>query len=68
MGLSTGGSAEVVLGSDEYYVMGDNRTSSLDSRAFGPLRRFEIVGRVLWRGWPVDRVGFVGSSVEYNIP
>lgn len=67
-GLSTSGSIEVTLGSDQYYVLGDNRTSSLDSRAFGPLPRSEIVGRVLWRGWPVERIGLIGQTPGYNIP
>ena len=67
-GLSTSGSVEVTLGADQYYVLGDNRTSSLDSRAFGPLSRSEVVGRVLWRGWPVERIGLIGQAPEDNIP
>ncbi len=45
----------VTLRPDEYYVMGDNRISSLDSRYFGPIKRSVIVGRVWLRGWPLDR-------------
>ena len=67
-GLSTSGSIEVTLSADQYYVLGDNRTSSLDSRAFGPLSRSEVVGRVLWRGWPVERIGLISQAPEYNIP
>ncbi len=40
------------LKSDEYFVMGDNRTESLDSRIFGPLERKYITGRALVRLWP----------------
>ncbi len=36
----------VVLGSDEYYVMGDNREQSFDSRGFGSIKKSDIVGKV----------------------
>lgn len=45
----------VTLKADEYYLMGDNRPSSLDSRIFGPVKRSYVVGRVKLRGFPVDR-------------
>jgi signal peptidase I len=45
----------LTLRADEYFVMGDNRTSSLDSRFFGAVKSSAIVGRVWLRGWPVDR-------------
>lgn len=45
----------VTLKSDEYFVMGDNRIASLDSRYFGAIKRSAIVGRVWLRGWPLDR-------------
>lgn len=44
----------VTLKNSEYYVMGDNRVASLDSRIFGPIDRNVIVGRVWLRGWPLD--------------
>jgi len=43
------------LKADEYFIMGDNRPSSLDSRYFGAIKRSDIVGRVWVRGWPFDR-------------
>ncbi|MBI2050512.1 MAG: signal peptidase I [Parcubacteria group bacterium] len=49
--------SDATLGPDEYFVMGDNRMASLDSRRFGPLKRDEIVGRAWLRGWPFDRLG-----------
>lgn len=52
--LSTG-KRVVTLKADEYFVMGDNRPNSLDSRYFGAVKRDAIVGRVWLRGWPFDR-------------
>ncbi len=40
---------------DEFYVLGDNRDESLDSRFFGPVKRNHIVGRVWVRVLPFDR-------------
>lgn len=57
-GLKTYGLSEekVELSADEYFVLGDNRNSSKDSRSFGPVNRTYITGRVLLRGWPFNRV------------
>ncbi len=54
--VPTRGDRTITLAADEYFVLGDNRTASLDSRTFGPLSVTHIVGRVWIRGWPVDRV------------
>jgi signal peptidase I len=43
------------LGDDEYYVVGDNRQSSLDSRSFGPIKRSTIIGRAFLTVWPIGR-------------
>jgi len=48
---------EVVLGENEYYVLGDNRNESLDSRYWGSLPKNLIVGRAILRLWPVNKVG-----------
>lgn len=45
----------VTLKDNEYYVLGDNRVSSLDSRYFGPIKGDRVIGRVWIRGWPLDR-------------
>ncbi len=43
------------LKSDEYFVMGDNRAASSDSRYFGPVTSSLLIGRVWLRGWPLDK-------------
>ena len=44
------------LASDEYFVMGDNRAHSTDSRQYGPVHRAQINGKVLCRTSPLFRV------------
>lgn len=55
----------VSLNHDQYYVLGDNRNSSKDSRSFGPVDKKLITGRVLLRGWPFDRIN-IFSAPEYS--
>ncbi|HLC99452.1 MAG TPA: signal peptidase I [Patescibacteria group bacterium] len=65
--LVTSGFRHTVLGSKDYFVMGDNRGASLDSRAIGPIPRGNIVGRTWLRAWPLDRIGAF-SSPQYSMP
>lgn len=65
-GEYTNGQKRVTLAQDEYYVLGDNRDSSLDSRSFGPIDRDDIIGRVWVRGLPLSRIGTF-ESPQYNL-
>ncbi|MGI8793969.1 MAG: signal peptidase I, partial [Acidimicrobiales bacterium] len=47
------------LGPDQYWVMGDNRNASRDSRFFGPIERDTVVGRTILRVWPPRRAAFL---------
>ncbi len=49
-----------MLEDDQYFVMGDDRTASHDSRAFGPVQLHDIVGRAWMRVWPPGVLGRVG--------
>jgi signal peptidase I len=49
----------VRLGDDEYFVMGDHRNSSNDSRAWGPVHRQYIYGKALFAYWPLEEMKIV---------
>lgn len=55
--------SEIILGSDEYFVMGDNRIASLDSRVWGPLKKDMITGRAWLRLLPIEKSGFLPGKV-----
>lgn len=46
-----------VIPADEFFVMGDNRSNSADSRVFGPVPHDVIIGRAWLRYWPLDTFG-----------
>jgi signal peptidase I len=52
--IKTPGKIEVTLKKDQYFVLGDNRFSSFDSRSWGPLPKKNIIGRVVLKLWPLS--------------
>jgi len=54
------------LGDEQYFVMGDNRLHSTDSRDFGALDKRLFVGRVWFRYWPLEEWGSVNQQKPYG--
>ncbi len=54
----------VILAEDEYFVMGDNREISEDSRYFGPVKKENISGHVLMRIYPFNKITLLASHVD----
>jgi signal peptidase I len=50
---------EMIIPSHEYFVMGDHRSISSDSRDFGPVERDLIYGKAAFVYWPMDQAGVV---------
>ncbi len=64
----TPGEARITLGPDEYFVMGDNRNASSDSRTWGSLDKKDIVGKAWLRLLPLEKVGFIEDVTHsYNL-
>jgi len=47
--------SDVLLGPDEYFLLGDNSALSRDSREWGPIHQDEILGRPIAVVWPPSR-------------
>lgn len=58
--MSRGGICDdVIVPENCVYVLGDNRSASMDSRKFGCIPVYKIEGKVIWRWWPINKFGRV---------
>jgi signal peptidase I len=62
--LATTGVKRWVVPAGDYFVMGDHRMASSDSRAFGFIKRDDIIGRAWLRYWPFSRFGILPSETR----
>ncbi|MEX1043517.1 MAG: signal peptidase I [Acidimicrobiia bacterium] len=58
-GVAMGDFGPRAIAPDELFMMGDNRNESSDGRVFGPIPRDDVIGKAVFRIWPMDRLGGV---------
>jgi signal peptidase I len=54
---------EFVIPEGKYFVSGDNRMHSSDSREFGPIAKEDFIGKALFRYYPFDRTGVISNPI-----
>jgi signal peptidase I len=59
-------SMSMTLGNDQYFVMGDNRPKSFDSRSWGPLSSDHIIGKAFIRLLPPNKISLLPGNYKLN--
>jgi signal peptidase I len=49
----------IIIPKQNFFIMGDNRSSSRDSRDIGVIDKNEIIGKAVFRIWPLDKIGII---------
>lgn len=58
----------IIVPDGHYFMMGDNRNASADSRYWGPLEGSRVVGKAWLRFWPLDKIGLLKQPTYDGIP
>lgn len=56
---------KIAVGENQFFVLGDNRMFSKDSRSFGPVNKSFLVGKVLLRGLPLNKITLFNNAPKY---
>lgn len=59
--------SEIVVPKGRYFVSGDNRGHSSDSREFGPIPKEDFIGKAFFRYWPFSEAGVISNPL-YSLP
>ena len=61
--LSTGGDVKITLKEDEFFVLGDNRQFSYDSRIWGVMPKKDLIGKAAFRLLPINQFSYISTPL-----